>query len=95
MNRIDDVHAGDALHLVADVQNGDGKTVTFRVVTTDGDELQKLTATVEDGVARATWLVDANGRRLPLQLTLLASVADHTVEAAALRLVLPESPGVA
>ena len=62
--------AGEDVELQAQVQDAHpGDDVTFTITTADGSEqITKLRAAVEEGVARVTWTVDLGGRPGPLDV---------------------------
>src|SRR5258706_559266 len=78
MSNVSKVQAGEEVHLVAEVQGGDGASVTFRIAAASGDELEQLTAAVAAGVARAVWTADPKKNALPLEVKFFASVGDQS-----------------
>lgn len=91
MTTLDHAHAGDQVHLVADIQNGEGQVVRFVITTDSGDELATVDAPVADGVARSEWKIDVGGRALPLTLHYFARLAGQEVKSGEL---VVDPPGV-
>jgi|SRR6185503_575170 len=82
-----EAHEGELVELAVDVAGGDGFAVTFVVTTAAGDALTRLDAPVEAGVARASWVVDLDGARPPVDVTFTAQLADQVVQAGKLAVV--------
>lgn len=87
--KIQRAHPGEQVELVVEVDNGDGLSVTFEIVTADGSVVAGVAATTRGGTARATWKVDAKDHPLPLEVTFVATCGGGRADSGALTIDPP------
>lgn len=90
MTTIATAFTGDDVELVVDVTGAQpGETCRFDIFDDQHNLLEAVFGDIAGGTARASWVVDVQGRTLPVDVVFTASLRGQTADAGALTVVPP------